>query len=86
MTVQVTIGNFTLTSDGVVIGPKDYVESDWSERRIAQIEVGTDVVFNYATQRGDQDPVRAILVSLQTNYAEFCGWKRTQAMVRGSQR
>jgi hypothetical protein len=43
-------------------------------------------VFNYATQRGDQDPVRAILVSLQTNYAEFCGWKRTQAMVRRSER
>jgi hypothetical protein len=86
MTAQVTIGNFTLTSDGIVIGPEDYIESEWYERRIAQIEAGTDVVFNYATQRGDQDPVRAILVSLQTNYAEFCGWKRTQGMVRRSER
>ncbi|TMC01251.1 MAG: hypothetical protein E6J41_33310 [Chloroflexi bacterium] len=83
---RVTSGDFTLVSDGTVIGPKDYIESEWYERRIARIEAGTDAVFNYATQNEGQDPVRAILVSLQTHYAEFCGWRRTQAMVRGSER
>ena len=81
MTIAITVGNFTLSSDGTVIGPKDYIESGWFERRIARIEEGADVVFNYATGQGGQDPVRAILVSLQTNYAEYCGWKRTQAML-----
>jgi hypothetical protein len=85
MTIEITIGSFTLRSDGTVIGPQDYIESGWFERRIARIEAGTDVVFNYATRHAGQDPVRAILVSLQTNYAEFCGWKHSQALLGRSE-
>jgi hypothetical protein len=72
MLKTVTIGNFTLSSDGTVIGPADYMRSVWYDTRIASIEAGTDAVYNYAVHEG-HDPASAILVSLQTNYGGFPG-------------
>lgn len=54
MTTQ-TVGNFSITPEGVVTGPADYM-AERGSARLRRIESGTDVVFNYGVGSG-RDPL-----------------------------
>lgn len=68
------VGEFI--SDGSsVFGPKDYM-SERGSSRLGYILSGNDTVFNAGCQHSP-DPVTAVLVSLQTDYA---AWKGMQTL------
>lgn len=88
-----TVGRFTYDeSTGSVSGPKAYMESShYAEWRV-RFESGSDPVFRVGmghapvpgalfTPDGPQspDPVTAMLVSLQTDFAAWHGLERTMA-------
>lgn len=70
-----TCGRFSYDpSTGAITGPAEYMESEHYARRMAAITGGRDAVtsFGYA-QHGDV--VKAVLVSLQTDYAAWAGMR-----------
>jgi hypothetical protein len=70
-----TCGRFSYDpATGAVTGPADYMASEHYARRMAAITEGRDAVtgFGYA-QHGDL--IKAVLVSLQTDYAAWKGMR-----------
>ena len=70
------VGAFTLTADGSIKGPAAYMNSAQFVRKLAAIEAGTDMLST--CRFASPDPLTAILVSIQTDYA---GWKGTQQLL-----
>jgi len=84
-----TVADFSMDSNGSVVGPAAYMESPTGFQEIkAKIESGRSAVFNYSTGTLGNPVELATLVAVQTHYA---GWKgmqefvARQAMVRESQ-
>jgi hypothetical protein len=70
-----TVGKFTYDEEsGTISGPGDYMREAFPAR-FASIEAGTDVVAQKGFELNGGDAVLAILVSLQTDYAGFAGYK-----------
>jgi len=70
-----TVGRFTYDeTTGKISGPADYMKEAFPAR-IASIEAGTDVVTTKGYELNGGDIVLAILVSVQTDYAGFAGYK-----------
>jgi len=72
--VEQRVGDFIFHGDtGLVSGPVEYMERRYAER-IMQINAGHDAVANYGlAQHGNV--ALAVLVSLQTDYAAWCGMR-----------
>jgi hypothetical protein len=70
-----TCGRFSYDpATGAVIGPADYMNSEHYARRMAAITGGRDAVTGFGySQHGD--PIKAVLVSLQTDYAAWAGMR-----------
>jgi hypothetical protein len=69
-----TVGRFSFDPfTCTVTGQADYLASARYAARKAKIAGGQDAVFNYAVRNMGSDPVSAILVSLQTDFAAFEG-------------
>ena len=71
---MIKVGEFICDGDSV-FGPKEYMQERGSSR-IGHIMSGHDTVFN-AGCRFSPDPMTAVLVSLQTDYA---AWKGIRAL------
>lgn len=75
-----TCGRFSYDPEtGAISGPAEYMQSESYSRRMAAITEGRDAVtsFGYA-EHGDV--IKAVLVSLQTDYA---AWKGMRDFERG---
>lgn len=72
------VGRFTIEPDGALTGPLDYMEAK-GIALVDRILAGDDVVFNMTSQRSP-DNETAILVRLQT---DFANWKGTKDMLAG---
>jgi hypothetical protein len=70
-----TCGRFSYDpATGAVIGPADYMQSEHYARRMAAITGGRDAVTSFGyCQHGDV--IKAVLVSLQTDYAAWAGMR-----------
>jgi hypothetical protein len=78
-----TVGEFK--SDGKAVwGPQRYMEEQ-GFRKLEGIMAGTDAAFEVMVQAAPPgtEPVRLVLVALQTDYA---GWKGTQQLLDGLKR
>ena len=77
-----TCGRFSYDpATGAITGPAEYMESEHYARRMAAITEGRDAVtgFGYCQHR---DVIKAVLVSLQTDYAAWAGIREIEAMGR----
>lgn len=73
-----TAGRFTFdTETQVLSGPAEYMK-ERGNVRLARILAGQDVLFN-TTAYLSPDAETAILVSLQTDYAAYCGEREMAA-------
>ncbi|MCC6356011.1 MAG: hypothetical protein IT577_19160 [Verrucomicrobiae bacterium] len=68
-------GRFSFDPEtGAITGPAEYMESGHYARRMAAITGGRDVVTSFGySQHGDA--IKAVLVSLQTDYAAWKGMR-----------
>lgn len=73
------IGEFVYDAESnTLTGPAEYMREQ-GNKFVEDALAGRSAVLNYAlTNGGGSDPVRALLVALQTNYA---GWKGTRDLV-----
>ena len=77
-----TCGRFSFDpATGAITGPAEYMNSEDYTHRMARITEGRDMltIFGYS-QHGDV--VKAVLVSLQTDYAAWAGIQEIEAMGR----
>lgn len=59
---------------GAITGPAEYMESEHYARRMAAITEGRDAVTSFGySQHGDV--IKAVLVSLQTDFAAWAGMR-----------
>ncbi|HPA19661.1 MAG TPA: hypothetical protein PLU30_18075 [Verrucomicrobiae bacterium] len=75
-----TCGRFSYDpATGAITGPAEYMQSESCARRMAAITEGRDAVAGFGySQHGDV--IKAVLVSLQTDYA---AWKGMRDFERG---
>ena len=76
--MKVKVGEFSI-ENGIVTGPGDYMKEQGC-KRLHKIEKGQDSVVNFAIRSGHQVD-RAVLVSLQTDYAAWLGAQQLRARV-----
>ena len=76
-----TVGRFSFDpSTGTISGPSAYMAERYTQR-MAAINSGKDTVANMGfSQHGDT--VLAVLVSLQTDFAAWCGMREFEALRR----
>lgn len=81
-TTTTTVGRFTYdATTGQIAGPEAYMAERYAAR-MAAIYAGRDTVFNMAP--AGSNPVVAVLVSLQTDYAAWLGARQLDSMMRRS--
>lgn len=68
-----TVGRFTLTEDGALLGPAEYM-AEQGNAKLDRILAGEDPVFNMTAHLSPSIEV-AVLVAMQT---DFAGWKGTR--------
>lgn len=72
------VGQFAITPDGAIIGPKEYLESEHFARLKEEIESGNHPVLRAALAAG-QGVENAVLVTVVTDYAAWRGTKELYA-------
>jgi len=79
-----TVGKFSFDEDTQeVAGPASYMAEKY-DAEIAGILAGNDAVFNM-TANLSPDPITAILVHLQTDYAGYVGMKQVEGWIADAQ-
>ena len=77
-----TVGRFTYDpTTGSISGPRAYVESDAFAKILERIRRGDDPCGAF---RFSPDPVTAVLVTLQTDFAEWRGMRDFEAQMGGA--
>ena len=74
----ITVGRFTFTEDGGLIGPADYMATGRVDELVDRLEAGTLHTFNMNPHR-ETHPIRSVLVAIQTDYAGWIGMRRYRA-------
>lgn len=72
---DITVGEFTYHAETETIsGPKAYVEEGHLARVVAEVAAGTKASFNHNPHAATH-PIRSLLVSVQTDYAGWRGYR-----------
>ncbi len=77
-----TCGRFSYDpATNAITGPAEYMQSESYARRMAAITEGRDSVTSFGYSHHG-DAIKAVLVSLQTDYAAWAGIREIEAMGR----
>lgn len=75
----ITVGRFSYDAEsGTLTGPVEYLKEQ-GDALLARIKAGNSVVYNTGISLG-HDPVKTILVALQT---DFAGWLGNRQLLAG---